>query len=379
MATAKGFDALAAFGKAATWGTAVSVNVANALSKIVSENVSTTVEYIPDESLSGSPWKQAFDIGLHNNSGTIDVEGKYYGLELLLAMSFYRASTPVIANKQPSGNRPYAYYMDFRLPIVTSGVDTDGYFFTMAIDKSISVWEYDSVKVQSLQISGEAGRRVRLQFGLLARRMRNTGQVNTTLSSATEPLPRIYIVFSDAKFRLNAQSGSALANGTDQFYPSAFEINLANGLDPIVTSENDPYIDEPTRNEFGVVSGTFTIPTYSNDTNVTSFLAGTKSKADIKFISSTQIPAVGGGSYYYAFNIFLPQIQITEASRQVAGPGRIPGTVSWEATKPDSAPSGMDGTGGLANSAGDDNGSRGTIVEPMRVEVMNVAKTNPLA
>lgn len=376
MPTGKGFDSLCAIAKSVTWGLAVSVNSSGKAVKMVSEGITTAVEYIPDESLAGSPWKQKYDIGKHSNTGPLDFEAKYYGLELLIAMAMFRADTPVRANKQPAGRRPYAYYMNFRLPLITTGTDTDGYFFTLAIDKSISVWEYDSAKINTMQISGEAGKRVRFQFGVMARRMRNTGQVNTTLGSATEPLPRLYIVYSDAKFRMNAQSAAALDNSTDQFYPASFELTLTNGLNPDpVTAENDPYIDEPTRDAFGSVEGSFTIPNYKNDTNVNSFLAGTVMKADIKMISSTQIPAVGGGSYYYAMNIYMPQVQVKDAARTVSGPGRIPGNFAFEATKADAAPSGMTGTAGLANTPGDNKGSRKSVTAPMVVEIMGVQKT----
>ena len=367
MTTALGSDVTIAAKKAVTWGTAISVNEANRQTPILSESLTTTIAMLPDETLYGNPFKRALDTGAETTTGALETYLRYDGLDLFLGMVFGRILDPVIANKQPSGLRPYAYYGSYQLRD-----SLEGYFFTLAIDKQIAVHEYDSVKMNSMTISGDAGDRIKVSFDCLARAWSNSG-TNSDISSATEPAPRKYVMFSDGCFRMKAQSGTAL-DGDDQFYPASFSITVNNNETGDITCEHDPYIDEPVRNAMAEVTGTLTIPRYRSTTQEDAWKAGTKMKMDARFISSTQIPAVGGGSYYYEFNMYMPQVQVTNAPTTVGGFAKIAAPFDFECTKADTAPDGMDGNGGLV----DTEEARNSVTNPIEIEFKNVQKTNVL-
>lgn len=379
MTVAQGFDAIAAVAKAATWGTAVSVNSTNTGIKLLNENITTTVNHIDNDSLNGTSSRDESDRGAIGNTGDFNLYLKYDGLDMLLGMAMYRADTPISAVKT-GGNGPYAYYHSFKLPSVGTAETCGGYFYTMAIDKTVSIHEYDSIKNNGMTITGNAGERLQLSFDTIARRMRNSGQTNSSLASVTVPSPEKYIMFEDCTVRIKEQSGAAMTNPADRVYPNSFTISLNNNLEADLTTENDPYVDEPTRDEFLEVTGSFGLPKYTNDTTLTAFLAGARMKADIRAISSTQIPNVGGGAYYYAFNMYMPSIVITEAGRQVADAGKIGAPVSFKGEKASTAPDGMDGSGALANRDAAANGEAiGSITLPLEIEVMNLRKTSPFA
>lgn len=371
MTIGKGYEAVAALDKAATWGTAVDVNVAGKGFKILNEGISPAVDYLADDSLCGNRFRQEAVIGRQDFTGSIELWNEYTNINIftLIAMAMGRAGTPVTANKQPGGERPYAYYGRFQLRD-----SLEGYFFTLAIDKQVAIHEWDSVKMGSMTISGDAGDRVKLAFDVIARKWNNASAINTTLGSVSIPTPRKYVMFQDGTFRMALQSGTALGV-TDQIYPSAFSVTVNNTMDPTLTSQNDPYVDEPVCSGFGEVTGSLTIPKYTTKAYEDAFVAGTKMKLDIRFITTTQIPAAGGGPYYYEWNMYFPQVQITDAPTPVTGAEKITNDLTFMATKADSAPDGMDGNGGIA-----DNGeARGSITLPIEIEWKSSKGTDPLA
>ncbi len=371
MTIGKGYEVLAGIDVATTWGTAVSVNAANKGIKILVENITTTPDYVADDSICGTRARQEAIVGRIDHTGNIDLYAQYANpnIFLLIAMAMGRAGAPSVVNPQPSGFRPYAYTGSIKMRD-----SLEGYFITLALDKQVAIHEWDSVKMNGMTISGEAGARVMLSMDTIARKWDNSSAVNTTLGSVSEPTPRKYVLFQDGTFRVKPQAGTALV-GTNQIYPSAFSITVNNNMEPDLTSENDPYVDEPVASDFVEVTGSFTIPKYVTKSYENAFVAGTLMKADIRFITTTQIPAPGGGAYYYEFNLYLPQIQITEANAPVDGAGKIAQTIEFIATKAATAPDGMDGNGGDV----DTGEARGSITNPIEIEFKTSVGTDPLA
>jgi len=299
-------------------------------------------------------------------NGAVEAYLKYDGLEVDIAMVMGRSSTPT-----KRGSVPPAYYNDY-----TFKDDLSSYFTTLVIDKQVAIHEYDSVKYGGMTISGDAGDRLKVSFDMIARKFANDSAINTAVSSITEILPRKYVLFEDCKFLMKANAGTALASGVDDIYPSSFTINVNNNMAGDLTSENDPYIDEPLRAGFGEVTGTITIPKYKDTVTENALIAGTTMKLAIRCVSSTQICAPGNGAYYYEFSMYLPSIKITESDRSVGGEGNIPGTFNFSAYDPDSAPDGMDGAG---TSLSADDESRTSITTAFVIETTSVNKSNPLA
>lgn len=371
MPVGKGYEITAAIDKGASWGTAVDVN--GALKKIclLTENITPSVDYLRDSSLCGNRFPGDMVTGRQDFTGTIEMYNQYTNINIftLIAMAMGRAGTPAIVGLDAAdGDRPYAYVGSIKLRD-----SLEGYFFTLAIDKQVAIHEWDSVKMNSFTISGNAGERVQLSFDVIARKWNNSSAVNTTLASATEPTPRKYVMFEDGQFRINTQSGSAL-DGDNQVYPSAFTITVNNSMDPTFTSQNDPYVDEPVSNDLGEVTGTLTIPKYTTKSYENAFVAGTKMKMDIRFISSVQVVTPGGGAYYYEHNLYFPQIQITNSPTALTGPERITNDIEFTATRADTAPDGMDGSGANVDSGE----ARGSVTLPLEIEYKSVETTDPL-
>ena len=366
MVVAKGFDIVAGRSKAAAWGTAVDVDSADNLLPLISESLMVDQMQIDDNSLVGSSFRRNPDKGAVGISGAVETYLKYDGLELDIAMVMGRSGTPT-----KRGSVPPAYYNDYSIKD-----DLETYFTTLVIDKQVAIDEFDSVKYGGMTISGDAGDRLKISFDLIARKFNNASVINTGVSAITEPLPRKYVLFEDCRFLMNANASAALASGVDDVYPSAFSITINNNMSGDLTAENDPYVDEPLRSGFGDISGTITIPKYKDTVSVDAMIAGTTMKMAIRCISSTQICTPGNGAYYYEFSMLLPSIKITEAPREVGGEGNIPGTFSFTAHTPDSAPDGMDGAGSALTA---DDEARTSVNKAFAIETTSVVKANPLS
>lgn len=364
---ARGFDIIAARKKSSAWGTAVSVNNSGDQIPLLTFTVEPTVNYILDESLTGKAYRNQSQKGAITAEGSMTGYMRYDGLEIDIAMVMGRASTPT---QVVAGGAPNAYYTDYRL-----GDSLESYMITLAIDKQVSIEEFDSLKYNGLTISGEAGNRLAFDFQMLGRAVAQDTGTNASLSAVTEPLPRIYMLFEHCKFLMNTASGIGLAAGVDDVYPASFSISIVNNLAGDLTSENDPYVDEPLRSTFGDITGTLTIPKFKDLTSRNAFIDGTVMKMAIKIVSTTQIVAAGNGPYYYEFNMYFPNIVITEAPRGVDGPGNVPGTFNFRAERASSAPNGMDGVGNRTDS----DEARSTITDPIVMEIKNTASGNPLA
>ena len=361
MAVGKGFSAICALKRKTTkgWGSGAIALGANNGIRILSESVTPTIEVLPDDSLGVGAVRQKGDTVSQQVAGSFPTYLKYDGLEAVLLMCFGHArSAPV-----KKGTAPQAYLNEF-----TWKDSVDGYYATFAVDKQVAIHEIDSVKIGSFTIAGDAGGRVMLTVELIGRKFSNSSSVNATLSSVTEPTPRKYVLYSEGKFRMNLQSAAALANA-DNFYPSAFEVTFSRNMDGILTSSG--YFDEPTETDFTGITGSFTLPKYESTTHENNFIAGNVMKADIRFKAGS----INTGNYYYQFCLFIPQLQITEAAREVGNAGRIAAPLSWEATKANTAPAGMTGAG---PGQGVQAQSRASHRLPA-IEIMNVSGDNPAA
>ena len=374
MTISKGFLVKIGIKKSSIWGTAIDVNAADQGLPILSETLSAASNLLTDESLTGTADQDTGVTSSQIVAGTIEANLQYSSpvLSLLIAMAMGRADTPAV----PLGlgaEKPYPYYGSFRL-----GDNLEGYFVSLSIDKQAGgvIHEYDSVKVNGFTITGAAGSFVTISFDLIARRLKTSGTTTTSLSAATVSVPKAFIRFEDFQFRSKAQSGVAL-NGDDQFYPTSFTLTLGNNLVGDMTSLNAPYVDEPIRDAARTVEGSFEIPKYEDTSRETQFLDGSVLKLDARARSSSQIIAPGGGPYYYEFSMYCPSIQISDAQRPISGFSKVPAPFSFVAKRIDSAPEGMSGGGSLDTLNNDE--SRGSITESLKIEIMNVEKDNPLS
>jgi len=376
MVISRGYLAKSGVKKSSVWGTAVDCNVAGAGLNILNESLVVNPNLLEDETLTGTADQGVGVTSSTTVTGGIETNLQYSNpvLMTLIAMCMGRADTPLAPLGSSYAKAPYAYYMSMRL-----GDNVEGYFATMCFDKmqdSSTIHEFDSVKVNGMTISGAAGEYVKIAFDLIGRSQATSGTTTTSLSAATTSSPIKYVRFEDLDFRLSTQDDTAL-DQADQFYPTSFTITLNNNLVGDLTSLNAPYIDEPIRDAARSIEGSVEIPKLTESNTETRFLAGTVMKMSIRARSTTQIPAAGGGPYYYGFEMYMPAVQLTEASRSITGFAKTGAPFSFVAKKATSAPDGMDGNGNLDTLTNDE--ARGSFTESLRIEVCSLIKTNPLA
>tara|TARA_Y100000310_G_scaffold146471_2_gene145819 strand:- start:1637 stop:2770 length:1134 start_codon:yes stop_codon:yes gene_type:complete len=377
MVISRGFLVKVGLKKGATWGTAIDCDVAGQGIQMLTEGISSASNLLDDESLTGTADQEPGVTSSQTFTGTIEANMQYSSpvLSTLIAMAMGRADSPVSPLGISSGSeKPYPYYMSYRL-----GDNVEGYFVSLCIDKQASskIHEYDSVKVNGMTITGAAGEFVKISFDLIARKLNVDTTTTTTLAAATVSTPKKFVRFEDFQFRLAAASGGALAAG-NQIYPTSFSITLNNNLVGDLTSLNAPYVDEPIRDAAREITGSFEIPKYEDTTIETQFLGNTTTKMDIRARSTDQIIEAGGGPYYYAFEMFMPAVLISDAQRPVTGFSKVPAPFSFTAKKVvASAPDGMDGNGNLSTLSNEE--AKASITDSLRIEAMNTLKSDPLA
>ena len=382
MPIAKGYLTKIGIRKGATWGTAIDTNVANQGIEILSEALVFSSNLLTDESLTGTADQGTGLTSSQTVTGTIETNFQYSSpvLATMMAMAMGRADDPVTPLGM-AGDKPYAYYASYRL-----GDDLEGYFVSLAIDKfgdsgSTAIHEYDSVKINGMTITGAAGEFVKVSFDVIARRLRNSGTTTTSLAAATVATPKKFIRFEDFQFRIGVDTDGALT-GDEQFYPTSFSLTLNNSLVGDLTSLNAPYVDEPLRDAAREITGSFEIPKFDAAETLSIenwFISGQVLKMDARARATDQIQVGGNQPYYYAFEMFMPAVQISDAQRPVSGFSKVPAPFSFTAKKAEAARDGMDGNGNLSNGAGANEESRGSFTESLRIELFSVLQSNALA
>ncbi len=332
MAKGKGFESIACFVKATTWGTAVAAGAGDAI-RILNESIAGGPEYLPDESINGTAFRDVGDTGNELFEGSIECYMRYRGLDLLIAMAFgATAGAPTNASVASAAYQQYFRPSD----------NLEGLFGTYANDRTSSndIVEFDSAKVNAVTISATAGERVMATFDLVCRDFDNDSATNTDSSTWTDPDSadnREFIIFEDATVFMEAESVTSIGNG-DLVYPSEFSITLNNNLVGDVTTANAPNIDEPVRDGYADVSGSITFPVWGDGSGADAtsgekwedaYFAKTNYALEINFTGS-----VIEGAYSNEFNIFFPNIEFTSNEANIGGPGKIGHTLNFVATTP---------------------------------------------
>ncbi|MBI3089273.1 MAG: hypothetical protein HYY96_01285 [Candidatus Tectomicrobia bacterium] len=313
MAIGYGFEAQAVLKKGATWGTAVTPTLADAL-YLTGENIASTAPLLEDEALTGSAMQRRGDIGEERFEGTIDTHLTYEGLDLLFNLLMGTANTPgAIA----SG----VYYNEFVLLD-----DLDGLFGTLIIEKGANRDSYASVKVNSLDLSWQAGQRPRCSWGLICDDL----TLSSTAFPTTGAVPTYAATLAlashlDVRMAAQTLTGSPL-DTDDRIYPNSFTLRIENNLRGDITTRRSTLTDEPHRDGRFRVTGSIGFPVYSQggaeegasalDTR-TAFLNKTLMMMSVWFTGA----AIGAENLAVAF--LIPQLQITTEAARAAGQGRI--------------------------------------------------------
>lgn len=197
-----------------------------------------------------------------------------------------------------------------------------------------------SAKIVGMTLKSSVGQPMTVEFRVQAND-RITGSVINTLATfnANVTCPEIAnrILHNTGVFRMNAQSGAALAGG-DTFYPSEWELSVdrkMSGVYGIGGVFNT--IDEPTNDGTPEVKLKLTLPRWTAQTHFTNWEANTPQKMDCTFTGGLL-----AGSTYRSLVLSLPNIKYATVDAPEER-GIVPLNMEYNAFGCLTAPSGMTG------------------------------------
>ena len=304
-------------------------------------------------------------------SGPITVEAVYRGIESMIvsAMGFsnYTASPETVAAGVYKHTFELADNLHTQSWAAGDGILAgSGYLAgdnkvrrgTLCIDKTISIWEMASTMINGMTIHGDS-KGVRIDFDLLPYNLDRSSAVNT--SSAAWSIINddwLSILFQDMVLWIDDYSDSSPLTSDDALGISEFEVKLENNLKVEKDSLSGLYIAEPRREAKRLVTGSFTIPRYENNTLLDDYDAQNALMAMLKFTGS-QIGATG---HYHTFWIWLPTLKFDKVDAAIGGAGIIPVEHTFTAEIPAACPAGFPAQ----------------ATREMVIQMQNALSTNPL-
>jgi len=240
-----------------------------------------------------------------------------------------------------------------------------GQFVTIAKDTGVSISEVPAARITGYELK-LADRMVTIAPNFVGNRLINPATVNTTLAAATPPSSKLALLFNSLVFRMNAQSGSALASPTDDLLMSDFGISWDRRQTATPVNRSDGTPDEP-ESDGGAPEGTvrlvFPNLAAAHEVFLTSNLAvsvaeKTPYKADFTFTGPDITGSTGPVQFLGIWE--FPKLVVRSFSSPGSGPlAKVPVTIEMGILTPDTAPAGM--TWAFASGQG----------YPMRTQVLN--------
>jgi hypothetical protein len=294
----------------------------------------------------------AFD--LNENVGASDPD-------LIVATAAAANGTKTIA-AQPTFPSQITFVMTGVTELVTTlvGIDIDGVPRTEVHTRSTGTLDFTSTyhykSVTSITCASIAG------SGNFSAGVLNGVNNITTAAAVTTVATRDPILFSQARFYINDQSGADFAAGDEQFI-SKLEIGIMNQFEQRVTTKYGYRIDEPTKGGGGrptvSIGLNFSAHTDRNRRLLTDQIGKNQLKAKLVCTG----PPIGAGSTPHSLTIWLNSIQFDDGDKSASTPGVLPFDLSGEAQLAVVAPTGFPAT----------------IVAPVYIQLVNGLSTGILA
>jgi hypothetical protein len=341
-------------GAAGVWGTAVACGAGDGMLFLSGQALANSSSVV-DESRGRS---YAVDAA----SGPVDCKPTYKfnlrfaGFEILAAMLLGTAGTPA----QQAATTAYLHSLRW---------NTDPYGLMLTIAKNLInyIEEVPTAKVSKITISGEVGPKpLAIDVEVVGINKEVASAVNTLVTFANVTIPTdadLYaVMFAQTVFRMNVQSGGALAGG-DTIYPSKFSISIDRKMKGEYTgayrtsgSVPQDLVDEPTPDGNPECKLTLEFPTHSAATYLTALQNDTRYKMDI-----TSTGPLIASTYYYYHKWQFPHMKLATAN-PTDDNGRVKQPLEFELLGCITAPTGMTG-----------------ITAPVAWDIMSKKSTNPLA
>jgi hypothetical protein len=284
---AHGFSSIMGAGEEVTLGTPVA-----ATQKVcyIEESIDETINEILDNSLCGTA---ARSIG---QSGTRIIEGGFsFPLRVDTQDLILKRFFGVLSIDTPgAGTNTYELQNEI-----------DGEGLTIAIDKTISVFEWSGYKTSSFTMTGNPSDGIVIAADGFAKSLDLSSVLNTSATLAALGEPGFFYTFQNAVVRIG-DLVDALAAG-DAFEISDFSIELNRGLEPVEVNAQDR--TEALENAFRESTFTITVPQYQSDFFIDAHRAHTSLQCDIVMTNGSNSKSV-----------FMPLLIVTDYSANVGGP-----------------------------------------------------------
>lgn len=301
-----GVEIVAGAKKATVWGTPVALGANDGI-LILPTTLKKRADVDVDDSL-GNYFSVDGDPGQIVADGDIPMYLRYDGCDIFLANFQGVAGAPT----QQGATTAYAYIYKWLKAL-------DGKFITFAKSMTHYVDEVPSLKVDGITIKGEIGKALQLIVNTVPINKVHDSTVNTlaTFANVTYFEKANRVMFSDGVFRMNDQSGDALADG-NKIYPASFELTAKRkqkgeytGQYRTTGANPQDLIDEPTNNDTPEIRLKLQFPRHTGVTYLNALGADTRKKMDITFTG-----ALIESTYYRKFMLQFPHLQL--ASDDVA-------------------------------------------------------------
>jgi len=250
--------------------------------------------------------------------------------------------------------------------------NVEGLFGTLChLTMSEKVFEFTSAKPIGFTISGQKNQRLLITPKFICDQLDLASAVNTNATMANVTYPgesdeAVVIMNSATAFWMNAASGAALGAG-DIIKPSGFEFDFTRGETADHIADGTAFAAEPTSNDLVNVTLRLDFPRLdpTNFAHFTEWAALSEKKCLIKFVGNQ---AEGGGTYFYSFFIYMPQLLVDDPDFNLGAVGKQPFSVNFKCYGAATAPTGM-AIGDLGFN----------LTQPFAIYVINQLATDPLA
>lgn len=298
----RGFEIIAGYGLESTAAPNTEVAVTQKI-RLLSESFQRQYTHIQDPSLQGDAGMTKPDQGVAQIGGSLTVGWDYTADNQLLRQffgTFTTGATTVTPNQYQ-----FAQVQD----------DITG---SLAIGKQNDVFSYTGTKFHSMQIAGQAGEAVTLQFDGFAMGETINSATNTTavLGGLSAPPARVLFHHCADNFRIGDLANTLTSD--DGFKPSGFTIQVNRQGTQFHTNTQLP--EQSRENGFASVDVTLSFPTYTSTQWTQWHIDHTALQLQARFVN----PAATDQTE----TIRLVKLYVVNAPVPVSAPGLVAQTVT---------------------------------------------------